>query len=77
LAEAEGVVAAQLAAASQHQIDDVYRNKKIMSVSQLMGPGLPDGLFSDQKSQFGYILEGLAMEDFGVFYIHLGYFMAI
>jgi hypothetical protein len=24
--------------------------------------GLPDGLFSDQKSQFGYIVEGLGME---------------
>jgi hypothetical protein len=25
-------------------------------------PGLPDGFFSDQKSQFGYILEDLAMK---------------
>jgi hypothetical protein len=24
--------------------------------------GLPDGLFLDQKSQFGYILDGLGME---------------
>jgi hypothetical protein len=29
---------------------------------------LPDGLFSNQKSKFGYILEALAMEDVGVFY---------
>jgi hypothetical protein len=28
---------------------------------------LPDGLFSDQKSQFGSIFEDLAMEDVGVF----------
>jgi hypothetical protein len=26
-------------------------------------PGLPDGFFSDQKSQSGYILEGLRMEN--------------
>jgi hypothetical protein len=25
--------------------------------------GLPDGLFSDQNNQFGYILEGLGMEN--------------
>jgi hypothetical protein len=38
---------------------------------------LPDGIFSNQKSRFGQILEGLAMEDVGVFYVHLVYFMAI
>jgi hypothetical protein len=38
--------------------------------------GLPDGLFSNQKSQFGYILEGLAMENLGIFYDHLVYFTA-
>jgi hypothetical protein len=32
--------------------------------------GLPDGLFSNQTSKFGYILEGLAMEDVAVFYGH-------
>jgi hypothetical protein len=31
------------------------------------GSVLPDGIFSDQKSQFGKILEGLAMEDVGIF----------
>jgi hypothetical protein len=30
-------------------------------------PGLPDGIFSNQKFQFGYILEGLGMEKFGIF----------
>jgi hypothetical protein len=30
--------------------------------------GLPDGLFSNQKSKFGSILEGLAMEDYGILY---------
>jgi hypothetical protein len=36
--------------------------------------GLPDGLFSKQKSKFGKILEGLAMEDVGIFYGHLVHF---
>jgi hypothetical protein len=43
--------------------------------------GLPDGLFSNQKYQFGLILEGLRMENvdiyIGIFYGHLGYFMTI
>jgi hypothetical protein len=34
---------------------------------------LPDGLFSNQKSQFGKILEGLGMENAGVLYGHLLY----
>jgi hypothetical protein len=29
--------------------------------------GLPDGIFPNQKSHFGYILEDLAMEDVGAF----------
>jgi hypothetical protein len=33
--------------------------------------GLPDGLFQNQKSQIGYILEGLGMENVGIFYNHL------
>jgi hypothetical protein len=36
--------------------------------------GLPDGIFSYQKFQFGYILEGLGMENVGVTY---GYFWNI
>jgi hypothetical protein len=39
--------------------------------------GLPDGIFSNQKSQFGYILECFAMEDVGTFYGNLVYFTAI
>jgi hypothetical protein len=40
-------------------------------------PGLPDGLFSNPKSQFGKFLEGLALEKmdifpFGIYYGHLG-----
>jgi hypothetical protein len=32
--------------------------------------GLPDGLFTNQKSKFGKILDGLAMEDVGIFHGH-------
>jgi hypothetical protein len=39
--------------------------------------GLPDGMFSNQKSQFGKILEGLAMEDDGLFYGHLVHFTVV
>jgi hypothetical protein len=41
------------------------------------GPGLPDGIFSNQKSRFGKILEVLAIEDVGILYVHLVYFKAI
>jgi hypothetical protein len=40
-------------------------------------PGLPDGLFSNQKSQFGQILEDLRMENAGIFYGHLEYLAVI
>jgi hypothetical protein len=41
--------------------------------------GLPDGLFSDQKSQFlVYIFfVGLGMENLGIFYIYSGTFESI
>jgi hypothetical protein len=39
-------------------------------------PGLPDGRFSDQKSQFGYIFEGLGMKN-DIFYGHLQYCSAV
>jgi hypothetical protein len=39
-----------------------------LAVDQLrLATGLPDGIFSDQKCQFWYILEGLGMDNFGVF----------
>jgi hypothetical protein len=40
-------------------------------------PGLPDGPFSNQKSRFWYILEGLALEVVGLLYGHLDYLTAI
>jgi hypothetical protein len=46
--------------------------------SQLLsGSGLPDGLFSNQKYQFGKILEGLAMENLGIFNDHLVYLLLL
>jgi hypothetical protein len=38
-----------------------------------LGPGLPDGLFSNQKSQFANILEGLGLENVVIFYDHEEY----
>jgi hypothetical protein len=40
-------------------------------------PGLPDGLFSNQKSQFGKNFQGLRLENVDIFYGHLEYFIAI
>jgi hypothetical protein len=39
--------------------------------------GLPDGLFSNQKSQCWQNLEGLGMENVVIFYDHLEYITAI
>jgi hypothetical protein len=39
--------------------------------------GLPDGIFSNQKSHFGELLEGLAIKDVGIFFGHLVYTTAI
>jgi hypothetical protein len=39
--------------------------------------GLPDGIFLNQKSQVGYILESLRIETFGIFHAHLEYVTAI
>jgi hypothetical protein len=68
-------------------MSDLGRTGEVLS-------GLPDGtyihIFSNQKSQFGLILEGLAMQDVGIFMAiwsvfrpfgrfsgHLVYFVAI
>jgi hypothetical protein len=46
------------------------------AVKALFASWLPDGLLSYQKYQFGYILEGLGIENVGIFYDHLIYFTA-
>jgi hypothetical protein len=38
---------------------------------------LPDGLFSNQKSRFGQVLDGLRLENVDIFYGHLEHFTAI
>jgi hypothetical protein len=38
---------------------------------------LPDGYFSDQASQFGYILEDLGIENVDIYSGHLEYFTTI
>jgi hypothetical protein len=38
---------------------------------------LPDGFFPDQKFQFGYILEGLGMENVAIYSVHLEYFTTL
>jgi hypothetical protein len=38
---------------------------------------LPDGKFAYQKYQFGQILEGLGMENAGIVYGYLAYFVVI
>jgi hypothetical protein len=39
--------------------------------------GLPDGLISNQKSQFGLILDDLRLESVVIFFGHLEYFTDI
>jgi hypothetical protein len=48
---------------------------KLLPCPFMFSAGLLDGLFSNQKSKFGLNLEGLAMEDVGIFYGHLVPFM--
>jgi hypothetical protein len=39
--------------------------------------GLPDGFFSDQKYQFGYILEDVGMENVVIYSGHLENFKTV
>jgi hypothetical protein len=47
--------------------------RKLLAGFLLTQPGLPDGIFPNQKTQFGYFLEGLGMEKFSTFYGHVSY----
>jgi hypothetical protein len=40
-------------------------------------PGLPYGIFSNQKSYVGYILKGIGMENVGIFLGQFEYFKNI
>jgi hypothetical protein len=62
-----------------HLICYFYSNRGILDAIKLSidsPPGLPDGKFSNQKYQFGKILEGFGMKKVGIFYEHLEYCMA-
>jgi hypothetical protein len=50
---------------------------RIPGKSLSFSAGLPDGLFSNQKSQFGKILEVLRLEIVYKFFGRLEYFMEI
>jgi hypothetical protein len=39
----------------------------MIAPSRTLFAGLPSGMFSNKISQFGQIMEGLAMEDVGLF----------
>jgi hypothetical protein len=41
----------------------------VNSARQTLHSGLPDGIFSNRKAHFGEILEGLAIEDVGTFFV--------
>jgi hypothetical protein len=57
---------------------DAHHTRRTLKKSrQESQAGLPDGLFSDQKSRFGYISGGLAMVDVDVLYGLLVYFVYI
>jgi hypothetical protein len=43
----------------------------------LCEPGLPDGIFSNKKSKFGYILERFEIENVRMFNGHLKYITTI
>jgi hypothetical protein len=50
---------------------------RMLAIANDLSAGLPDGFFSNQKFQFGQILEGLRWENVDIFYGHLGYFTDI
>jgi hypothetical protein len=45
------------------------------SITEWARAGLPDGLFSNQKSQFGSNLVGLSFQNVHTFYGHVEYYM--
>jgi hypothetical protein len=48
-----------------------WTKRDILSEKNYSATGLPDGMFLNQKSKFGKILEGLGMKKIGIFYGHL------
>jgi hypothetical protein len=54
-------------------LENPFKNRRFLTCFR---PGLPDGIFWNQKSQFGYILECLTMKDVAKFYCSSVYFTA-
>jgi hypothetical protein len=52
-------------------------SEREINVPLTITPGLPDGLFSNQKSQLGNKFQGLRLENTDIFYGHFEYFMDI
>jgi hypothetical protein len=67
--ETKGLCSAKWSGPIGHFLPRV--NKNIAVLQTCIQTGLPDGIFSNQKSKF---LAGIAMEDGGIFYGHLVYF---
>jgi hypothetical protein len=67
------VSSAQILGTSSDQVS----KEKNRRTSSWYTPGLPDGLFSNQKSQFGAIFEGLRLENVEIFFVHFDYFRDI
>jgi hypothetical protein len=57
----------------------IFRSAHVLRFfhAHLGDSGLPDGLFSNQNSQFGQISEDLKLENIDIFYCHSEYFTNI
>jgi hypothetical protein len=56
------------------RVVDVKILQSLVCAGIWFAAGLPDGLFSNQKSKFGSIFEGPAIKDVGILYGLLEYF---
>jgi hypothetical protein len=64
--------------ASAVKIYIARRNQsRLYLVAWLSHPGLPDSFFSDQKSQFGYILEDLRIDNVDIYSGQMEYFTTL
>jgi hypothetical protein len=55
---------------AQNKSGDTKNDKQM-----ILGSGLPDGIFSNQKSQFGEILEALGIEKVGIYSTAIWYIL--
>jgi hypothetical protein len=59
------------------KFSDKNCNTHLVSHDSCPRTGLPDGIFSHQKSQFGSIMEGFGLENVCILYDHMEYFTAM